>query len=109
LNVKRVLDSLNLDQVHAELAEHYHPEGPGRTPINPLAMLKAQLAKHLLQIPSDRRLALRLRKDRRLARARAHDPGVDTRLPEPDLYAGGGGDCREVWYASSGQVHQAVR
>jgi hypothetical protein len=32
-------------------------------------MLKAQLAKHLLQIPSDRRLALRLRNDRKVARA----------------------------------------
>ncbi|MGD0803930.1 MAG: transposase, partial [Candidatus Bathyarchaeia archaeon] len=69
MNVERVLDSLNLNQIRAELAEHYHLEGPGRKPINPLSMLKAQLAKHLLQIPSDRRLALRLRKDRRLARA----------------------------------------
>jgi transposase len=78
LNVKRVLDSLNLDHIRTELTKHYHNEGPGRKPINPLSMLKAQLAKHLLQIPSDRRLALRLRKDRRLARAcgfrRRHTP-----------------------------------
>jgi transposase len=86
LNVKRVLDSLNLDQIHAELAEHYHPKGPGRNPINPLSMLKAQLVKHLLQIPSDRRLSLRLRKDRRLAKAcgfrRGHTPshGLFTHL-----------------------------
>ena len=32
-------------------------------------MLKAQLLKHLLRIPSDRRLALRLRHNRRTARA----------------------------------------
>jgi hypothetical protein len=32
-------------------------------------MFKAQLLKHLLQIPSDRRLAIRLKRDRRLARA----------------------------------------
>jgi hypothetical protein len=32
-------------------------------------MLKAQLAKHLLRIPSDRRLALRLRNDHKTARA----------------------------------------
>ena len=32
-------------------------------------MLKAQLLKHLLRIPSDRRLALRLRHDRRTATA----------------------------------------
>ena len=55
------LDSLNLDQIRTQLTTHYHTDGPGRTPINPLAMLKAQLAKHLLNIISDRRLALRLR------------------------------------------------
>jgi transposase len=69
LNVEHVLDSLNLDQIHAELAEHYHIEGPSRKPIDPLSQLKAHLLKHLLQIPSDRRLAQRLRRDRRLARA----------------------------------------
>jgi transposase len=69
LNVKRVLDSLNLDQVRTELTTHYHTDGPGRTPINPLAMLKAQMAKHLLNIISDRRLALRLRNDHKVARA----------------------------------------
>ena len=69
MNVKRVLDSLNLDQIRKQLAAHYHREGPGRTPLNPLSMLKAQLAKHLLRIISDRRLALRLRNDHKLARA----------------------------------------
>jgi transposase len=64
-----VLGSLNLDQIRTELATHYHKEGPGRIPINPLSMLKAQLAKHLLRIISDRRLALRLRNDRKVARA----------------------------------------
>jgi hypothetical protein len=49
--------------------EHYHSDGPGRNPFDPLAMFKAQLLKYLLQIPSDRRLAIRLKKDRRLARA----------------------------------------
>lgn len=69
MNVKRVLDSLNLDQIQTNLANHYHIDGPGRTPIKPLAMLKAQLAKHLLRIISDRRLALRLRNDHKVARA----------------------------------------
>ena len=69
LNVKRVLDSLNLDQIHLDLATHYHREGPGRSSINPLNMLKAQLAKHLLRIISDRRLALRLKHDHKVARA----------------------------------------
>jgi len=82
LNVERVLDSLNLDHVRTELTEHYHNEGPGRKPINPLSMLKAQLAKHLLQIPSDRRLALRLRKDRRLAKA----CGLRRRTPSHGLF-----------------------
>jgi len=69
LNVERVLDSLNLDGVHTLLWKHYHATGPGREPIDPTSMFKAQLLKHLLQIPSDRRLAIRLKRDRRLARA----------------------------------------
>jgi transposase len=69
LNVKRVLDSLNNDQIRHDLVNHYHRDGPGRTPINPLAILKAQLAKHLLRIASDRRLALRLKSDHKIARA----------------------------------------
>ena len=64
-----MLDSLDLDWMYALLIEHYHRYGPGRYPIDPVAMFKAQLLKYLLQIPSDRRLALRLRRDRRLSRA----------------------------------------
>ena len=77
MNVKRVLDSLNLDQIRTQPSTHYHREGSGRKPFNPLSMLKAQLAKHLLRIISDRRLALRLRNDRKVARAcgfRRHTP-----------------------------------
>jgi len=72
-----VLDTLNLAQIRQELAQHYHDEGPGRKPLRPISMLKAQLAKHLLRIPSDRRLALRLRNDHKVARAcgfRKHTP-----------------------------------
>ncbi len=68
MNVGRVLDSLDLDWMRTLLLEHYHGEGPGREPIDPVAMFKAQLLKYLLQIPSDRRLALRLRRDRKLAK-----------------------------------------
>ena len=64
-----MLDSLDLDWMRTLLLEHYHGEGPGREPIDPVAMFKAQLLKYLLQIPSDRRLSIRLRRDRRLARA----------------------------------------
>ena len=77
MNVKRVLDSLNLDQIKTELTTKYHQKGSGRKPFNPLSMLKAQLVKHLLRIISDRRLALRLRNDHRIARAcgfRRHTP-----------------------------------
>ena len=69
MNVECVLDSLDLDWMHALLFEHYHSEGPGRNPFHPSAMFKAQILKYLLQIPSDRRLALRLRRDRRLSKA----------------------------------------
>ena len=69
MNVERVLDSLDLDWIRILLWEHYHSDGPGRNPFEPSAMFKAQILKYLLQIPSDRRLALRLRRDRRLAKA----------------------------------------
>jgi len=64
-----VLDSLNLDEIRRDLATHYHSTGPGRRQIKPLSMLKAQLTKHLLNIVSDRRLALRLKHDHKVARA----------------------------------------
>ena len=82
MNVKRVLDSLNLNQIRIDLATHYHQQGPGRKQINPLAMLKAQLAKHLLNIISDRRLALRLRNDHKVARA----CGFRSRTPSHGLF-----------------------
>jgi transposase len=82
LNIKRVLDSLNLDQIKTELSKHYHNEGSGRKPYHPLSMLKTQLAKHILQIPSDRRLALRLKRDRRLAKA----CGLRRRTPSHGLF-----------------------
>jgi transposase len=64
-----VLDSINLRGLRRLLRGLYHRKGPGRKPYNPLSMLKAQLLKHLLRIPSDRRLALRLKHDWRAARA----------------------------------------
>jgi len=82
LNVKRVLDSLNLDQIQTDLETHYHQTGPGRHPHIPLSMLKAQLAKHLLNIISDRRLALRLKHDRKVARA----CGFRRRTPSHGLF-----------------------
>jgi len=47
----------------------YHREGAGRRPYPPVCMLKAQLLKHLWRVPSDRRLALLLKRDRKAARA----------------------------------------
>ena len=69
MKIKQVLNSVNIKHIRRLLRNHYHRKGPGRKPINPMAMLKAQLLKHLLRIPSDRRLALRLRHDRRTANA----------------------------------------
>jgi transposase len=69
VKIKQVLDSINSRPLHRMLRSLYHQRGPGRRPYNPLSMLKAQLLKHLLRIPSDRRLALRLKRDRKTARA----------------------------------------
>jgi transposase len=69
VKIKRVLDSINLRGLRRLLRALYHRTGPGRRPYNPFSMLKAQLMKHLLRIPSDRRLALRLKHDRQAARA----------------------------------------
>ena len=69
MKIKLVLDSINFRSLRRLLRGLYHRKGPGRKPYNPLSMLKAQLLKHLLRIPSDRRLALRPHHDRRAARA----------------------------------------
>ena len=82
MNIKRVLDSINLDQIQKDLNDHYHQTGRGRHPHYPLSMLKAQLAKHLLNILSDRRLALRLKHDRKVARA----CGFHRRTPSHGLF-----------------------
>ncbi len=69
MKIKQVLNSVNTRHIRRLLRDLYHRKGPGRKPLNPISMLKAQLLKHLLRIPSDRRLALRLRHDRRTASA----------------------------------------
>ena len=69
MKIKQVLNSVNTRHIRRQLRDLYHRKGPGRKPYNPISMLKAQLLKHLLRIPSDRRLALRLRHDRRTATA----------------------------------------
>jgi len=69
LSIKRVLDSLNLGSIRGFLMSFYHGEGAGRKPYDPVSMLKAQLLKHLLRVPSDRRLALLLKRNRKMAKA----------------------------------------
>ena len=64
-----MLCSLDLDSIRSFLMSLYHGVGPGRKPYDPVSMLKAQVLKHLLRVPSDRRLALFLKRDRRVARA----------------------------------------
>ena len=82
MKIKQVLDSINSRRLGQLLRGLYHRNGPGRKPHNPLSMLKAQLLKHLLRIPSDRRLALRLKNDRRAARA----CGFGKRTPSHSLF-----------------------
>jgi transposase len=60
----------------------YHKEGAGRKPYNPVSMLKAQLLKYLRRIPSDRRLALLLKWNRRVASA----CGFKRRTPSHGLF-----------------------
>jgi transposase len=69
VKIRLVLNAINQGPIRRLLRGRYHQQGPGRTPYNPLFMVKAQLLKHLLRIPSDRRLALRLKHDKRAARA----------------------------------------
>ena len=69
VKIKKVLNSVNDEHIPKLLKALYHRKGPGRKPYNPLFMLKAQILKHLLRIPSDRRLALRLKEDRKAAKA----------------------------------------
>ena len=64
-----MLCSLNNDSICSFLMSHYHKEGAGRNPYKPLSMLKAQVLKYLWRIPSDRRLTLLLKKDKRVAKA----------------------------------------
>src|SRR4030042_540683 len=47
----------------------YHGVGRGRKPYDPVQVLKAQLLKHLFRVPSDRRRALLLKKDRKVGEA----------------------------------------
>jgi len=47
----------------------YHRKGAGRKPYNPISMLKAQVLKYLRRVPSDRRLALLLERNKAVARA----------------------------------------
>ena len=82
VKINQVLDSINSRRLRRLLRDLYHRKGPGRKPYNPLSMLKAQLLKQLLRIPSDRRLSLRLKHDRRAARA----CGFRRRTPSHSLF-----------------------
>ena len=64
-----MLDSLNLGCIRGFLTSLYHRIGAGRKPYDPVSVLKAQLLKHLLRVPSDRRLALLLKRDGKMAKA----------------------------------------
>jgi transposase len=82
LSIKQVLCSLNLGCIHGFLTSLYHREGAGRQPYNPVSLLKAQLLKYLQRIPSDRRLSLLLKRNKRVARA----CGFKQRTPSHGLF-----------------------
>jgi len=82
LGIKQALFSLNLSCIHGFLTSLYHGVGPGRKPYDPVSMLKAQLLKHLLRVPSDRRLALLLKRNRKMAKA----CGFRRRTPSHGLF-----------------------
>ena len=69
MSIKQVLGSLNLGCIRGFLTSLYHEAGAGRKPIPPVSMLKAQLLKYLWRVPSDRRLALLLKRNRKAAKA----------------------------------------
>ena len=60
---------MDLECILGFLASFYHGEGAGRKPIPPVSMLKAQLLKYLWRVPSDRRLSLLLKRNRKEAKA----------------------------------------
>ena len=64
-----MLGSLNLGSVRGFLGSLYHREGAGRKPFNPVHMLKAQLLKYMWRVPSNRRLSLLLKRNKRAAKA----------------------------------------
>ena len=64
-----MLCSLNLGSIRSFLTSLYHKVGRGRKPYPAVSVLKAQLLKHLFRVPSDRRLALLLKRNKRVARA----------------------------------------
>jgi transposase len=69
LSIRQLLGSLDLGCVRGFLASLYHGAGVGRKTVPPVSLLKAQLLKHLLRVPSDRRLALLLKKNKLIAGA----------------------------------------
>jgi len=69
LSIKQVLGSLNLGCIQGFLTSLYHKVGRGRKPYSAVSMFKAQLLKHLMRVPSDRRLSLLLKRNKRVARA----------------------------------------
>jgi hypothetical protein len=61
-----ILRSLELDDIEETLTEAYHKKVAGRPPRKPIGIFKALITKRAKQIPSDRELYRRLRKDQDL-------------------------------------------
>ena len=63
-----MLGSPNLGSIVVSRCSLFHGEGAGKKFYPPVSMLKAQLLKHLLCIPSDSRPALLLKWNRKVAK-----------------------------------------
>jgi transposase len=58
-----------LSSIRGFLTYLYHRKGAGRKPYKSISMVKVQILKCLWRIPSDRRLSLLLKRNKRLARS----------------------------------------
>jgi hypothetical protein len=58
-----VLTRLNLDNAKYVVGEAYHRDGTDRLQKKPIDVFKALVAKRLLQVPSNKELYRRLRRD----------------------------------------------
>lgn len=69
MSIKQVLGPLNLGCICRFLMSLHHKVWRGHKPYPAVSILKAQLLKHLWRVPSDRQMALLLKRNKWMARA----------------------------------------